>query len=112
MSANDFINWMEEMNVTFSQAATLLGLSPRTLKYYTSGGQEIPKPVWLACMRFIEQKHAAVPKSVSPFVGYSMTGSTVEEEVRQALYSVTTSGHYTVLPVGGGHQDIAVTIYG
>jgi len=56
MSGADFAAWMREMGWSFAQAAEALGVSERMLKYYASGTHEIPKTLWLACMRLAAER--------------------------------------------------------
>jgi len=48
MPAAGFRAWMERHDFTLDRAAEALGLSRRTVAYYLSGEQPVPKTVWLA----------------------------------------------------------------
>lgn len=48
MSATRFRHWMEGHGLTLDRAAEALGLSRRTVAYYLSGEQPVPKTVMLA----------------------------------------------------------------
>jgi hypothetical protein len=48
MPAAGFRSWMESHGFTLDRAAEALGLSRRTVAYYLSGEQPVPKTVWLA----------------------------------------------------------------
>ena len=48
MPARDFRSWMERHGLSLNRAANALGLSRRTIAYYVSGEQPIPKTVMLA----------------------------------------------------------------
>lgn len=48
MPAEAFRHWMEGHNLTLDRAAEALGLSRRTIAYYLSGEQPVPKTVLLA----------------------------------------------------------------
>lgn len=48
MPAAAFRSWMESHDFTLDRAAEALGLSRRTIAYYLSGEQPIPKTVMLA----------------------------------------------------------------
>lgn len=48
MPANAFRAWMERHGLTLDRAAEALGLSRRTVAYYLSGEQPVPKTVMLA----------------------------------------------------------------
>ncbi len=48
MSAERFRDWMERNKLTLDTAADALGLSRRTMAYYLSGEQPVPKTVMLA----------------------------------------------------------------
>ena len=48
MPAKDFRHWMERSGLSLTRAADALGLSRRTIAYYVSGEQPIPKTVMLA----------------------------------------------------------------
>ena len=48
MPASDFRHWLDRHGLSLSQAAEALGLSRRTIAYYVSGEQPIPKTVLLA----------------------------------------------------------------
>lgn len=48
MPAADFRAWMEGHSLTLDRAADALGLSRRTIAYYLSGEQPVPKTVMLA----------------------------------------------------------------
>lgn len=48
MPASAFRAWMERRNLTLGRAAEALGLSRRTIAYYLSGEQPVPKTVMLA----------------------------------------------------------------
>lgn len=48
MSASAFRRWMEGHKLTLDRAAEALGLSRRTIAYYLSGEQPVPKTVLLA----------------------------------------------------------------
>lgn len=75
MSAEEFAGWIDEMNLTVSEASERLGVSVRQIRYYLSGGQPVPKKVFLACMHLAAARardleaaavwHAAV--SISEF---------------------------------------------
>jgi Protein of unknown function (DUF2442) len=58
MPATDFRRWMDEHKMTLDSAATALGLSRRTIAYYLSGEQPVPKTVMLATMGY-ERARAA-----------------------------------------------------
>lgn len=48
MSADVFRGWMEGHHLTLDRVAEALGLSRRTIAYYLSGEQPVPKTVLLA----------------------------------------------------------------
>jgi Protein of unknown function (DUF2442)/Helix-turn-helix len=48
MPSADFREWMEANGLTLDGAAKALGLSRRTIAYYLSGEQPVPKTVMLA----------------------------------------------------------------
>ncbi len=48
MPAADFRAWMDRHGLTLDRAADALGLSRRTIAYYLSGEQPVPKTVMLA----------------------------------------------------------------
>lgn len=48
MPAEAFRTWMERHRLTLDRAAEALGLSRRTVAYYLSGEQPVPKTVMLA----------------------------------------------------------------
>lgn len=48
MPAEDFRHWMDGHGLSLNRAAEALGLSRRTIAYYVSGEQPIPKTVMLA----------------------------------------------------------------
>ena len=48
LPASDFRAWMERHGLTRDGAADALGLSRRTIGYYLSGEQPVPKTVMLA----------------------------------------------------------------
>lgn len=48
MPAKDFRRWMERHGLSLNRAAGALGLSRRTIAYYVSGEQPVPKTVLLA----------------------------------------------------------------
>ncbi len=48
MPSADFRKWMEANGLTLDGAAKALGLSRRTIAYYLSGEQPVPKTVMLA----------------------------------------------------------------
>lgn len=52
MPARAFRAWMESHDLTLDRAATALGLSRRTIAYYLSGEQAVPKTVMLATEGF------------------------------------------------------------
>jgi Helix-turn-helix domain/Protein of unknown function (DUF2442) len=52
MSAAAFRAWMERHGLTLDAAAEALGLSRRTVAYYLSGEQSVPKTVMLATEGF------------------------------------------------------------
>jgi hypothetical protein len=56
MSAPDFTAWLRECGWSFAQAAEALGVSKRMLKYYAAGTHDIPKTVWLVCMRLAAEQ--------------------------------------------------------
>ena len=59
MSAEDFTDWMREMEFTYQRASEALDVSQRMLKYYASGKHEIPKTVFLACMHLSSERARA-----------------------------------------------------
>ena len=58
MPAAAFRAWMEGHGLTLDRAAEALGLSRRTVAYYLSGEQPVPKTVMLATEGF-DKRHAA-----------------------------------------------------
>ncbi|MEG3149841.1 DUF2442 domain-containing protein [Sphingomonas sp. ZT3P38] len=52
MPADAFRSWMERHGLTLDRAAESLGLSRRTIAYYLSGEQAVPKTVMLATEGF------------------------------------------------------------
>ncbi len=58
MSAAAFRRWMDGHKMTLDSAAAALGLSRRTIAYYLSGEQPVPKTVALATAGF-ERMRAA-----------------------------------------------------
>jgi len=48
MPAKDFRHWMDRHGLSLNTAADALGLSRRTIAYYVSGEQPVPKTVMLA----------------------------------------------------------------
>jgi Protein of unknown function (DUF2442) len=58
MPAAAFRHWMEGHAMTLDTAATALGLSRRTIAYYLSGEQPVPKTVMLATVGY-ERMRAA-----------------------------------------------------
>ncbi len=58
MPAAAFRAWMESHGFTLDRAAEALGLSRRTVAYYLSGEQPVPKTVMLATEGF-DKRHAA-----------------------------------------------------
>jgi Protein of unknown function (DUF2442) len=58
MPAAAFRNWMEAHAMTLDAAATALGLSRRTIAYYLSGEQPVPKTVMLATVGYERMKAA------------------------------------------------------
>jgi hypothetical protein len=58
MSADRFREWMQKNKLTLDSAADALGLSRRTVAYYLSGEQPVPKTVMLAT-KALEAWHLA-----------------------------------------------------
>ncbi|HEX5258545.1 MAG TPA: DUF2442 domain-containing protein [Sphingomicrobium sp.] len=58
MSAKRFKEWMQRNKLTLDSAADALGLSRRTVAYYVSGEQPVPKTVMLAT-KALEASHFA-----------------------------------------------------
>ena len=58
MPAAAFRQWMEGHAMTLDVAATALGLSRRTIAYYLSGEQPVPKTVMLATVGYERMKAA------------------------------------------------------
>lgn len=58
MPVADFRTWLESHQFTLDRAATALGLSRRTIAYYLSGEQPVPKTVMLATIGF-DRREAA-----------------------------------------------------
>ena len=58
MPAAAFRNWIEAHTMTLDAAAAALGLSRRTIAYYLSGEQPVPKTVMLATLGY-ERMRAA-----------------------------------------------------
>ena len=52
MPAADFRQWLNAQKLTLGTAATALGLSRRTIAYYLSGEQPVPKTVVLATVGY------------------------------------------------------------
>lgn len=52
MAASAFRTWMENHSFTLDRAAEALGVSRRTIAYYLSGEQPVPKTVMLATEGF------------------------------------------------------------
>lgn len=59
MRAEDFRAWRERNRLSLTQAAEALGLSRRTVAYYDSGREPIPKTVLLATAGYDIRKPAA-----------------------------------------------------
>ncbi|MGQ0700510.1 MAG: DUF2442 domain-containing protein [Panacagrimonas sp.] len=56
----DFRAWMERNRLSLTDAAEALGLSRRTVTYYSSGARAIPRYIALACKGWeAEQRRAA-----------------------------------------------------
>ena len=58
MPSADFRRWMETNSLTLDSGAKALGLSRRTIAYYLSGEQPVPKTVMLATIGYTRQKAA------------------------------------------------------
>jgi Protein of unknown function (DUF2442) len=58
MPAAAFRSWMDGHKMTLDTAATALGLSRRTIAYYLSGEQPVPKTVMLATLGYERMKAA------------------------------------------------------
>ena len=58
MLSADFRKWMEANGLTLDNAAKALGLSRRTIAYYLSGEQPVPKTVLLATIGYGRQRAA------------------------------------------------------
>lgn len=58
MPAATFRRWMEEHRLTLDATAAALGLSRRTIAYYLSGEQAVPKTVMLATVGYAQLKAA------------------------------------------------------
>jgi Protein of unknown function (DUF2442) len=58
MAAHVFRRWVEGNALTLDRAAQALGLSRRTIAYYLSGEQPIPKTVMLATIGYDHQQAA------------------------------------------------------
>jgi hypothetical protein len=58
MTANDFRTWITRHGFTLDRAAEALGLSRRTVAYYLSGEQPVPKTVMLATIGY-DRRQAA-----------------------------------------------------
>ena len=52
MPAAAFRRWMDGHSLTLDAAAAALGLSRRTIAYYLSGEQPVPKTVMLATVGY------------------------------------------------------------
>lgn len=59
MTAADFKHWMGSQGLSLSAAAELLGLSRRTVAYYSGGTRVIPRVVFLACMALATARRRA-----------------------------------------------------
>ena len=58
MPVADFRAWMEGHGLTLDRAADALGLSRRTIAYYLSGEQPVPKTVMLATAGYDHRRAA------------------------------------------------------
>lgn len=58
MPASDFRAWVDRHGMTLDRAAEALGLSRRTIAYYLSGEQPVPKTVMLATEGYDHRKAA------------------------------------------------------
>jgi hypothetical protein len=58
MPSADFRKWMQANGLTLDGAAKALGLSRRTIAYYLSGEQPVPKTVMLATIGHGRQQSA------------------------------------------------------
>lgn len=87
MSAEEFAGWIDEMNLTVSEASGHLGVSVRQIRYYLSGGQPVPKKVFLACMHLA----AARARDLETAAVWHAAGSISEFETRH-LSPLTRSG--------------------
>jgi hypothetical protein len=58
MPAAAFRSWIDAHSFTLDTAATALGLSRRTIAYYLSGEQPVPKTVMLATLGYERMKAA------------------------------------------------------
>lgn len=55
-----FLEWRMRHGLSLSKAADALGLSRRTVAYYSNGEKKVPKPILLACRGWeVEHAHAA-----------------------------------------------------
>ena len=50
MIAEDFVAWRTRLGLSLSRTAEVLGLSRRTVAYYSNGEKTIPNIVNLACL--------------------------------------------------------------
>jgi Protein of unknown function (DUF2442) len=58
MTATAFRMWMDTHSLTLDRAADALGLSRRTIAYYLSGEQPVPKTVMLATEGYVRRMAA------------------------------------------------------
>lgn len=74
MTASQFSHWLTEMGFTRVKAAKALGVVRRTIGNYVDGTTDIPKTVWLACMKLASENRRAkkAHKSVA-FPGFVRT---------------------------------------
>ncbi len=50
LDTRDFLNWRLRHGLSLSQSAEALGLSRRTVAYYSNGERRVPKAILLACL--------------------------------------------------------------
>lgn len=112
MSAEQFRGWLGEMAFTWDEAAEALGVSRRTIGYYSNGEQEIPKAIWLSCMHIAAERSRAnamlkrlvthnVNGTVSFFqiVSAQQTATGYEDRAVRELQGGTAAGRMSALAV-------------
>lgn len=110
MSAGEFRTWLAEMRFNWHQAADALGISRRSIAYYSKGDQPIPKTVWLSCMQLASAVRRSLPQFLDANQPIISVTNNVDAIISWSIGPDASVGIATVTAVGSRLRGVASSI--